>query len=394
TGLISQNKLVSALGINKHSNITLRNLGKLQVIDLKKNEMIAEGNLIGQVLSFDPSQNRVTSIHRGKGETRLRVYNIGKKEAPVEYIFDEWTTSAWEADVKEQNRHISASAVGDLTGVIYSSCKLKPKATTMECNYKITIYNTPAMPSFSPDGEQIRIVRRPLQADVSKMNGLEIGKIKPSNAVACWKLDRRTGAVIDTYGVNNGVNHNSKRGQKGRINNAFCFDGEGDYVLIPDSDSLDLSNSLTISMWVNPNRHRNWQGLIGKWQTGQQSFAITPSSSGHIRWISSVSGRGVSNEILGKTPIPLKTWSHIAVTKDGSSLKFYLNGRLDKDASIAAQLYVGKSSLFIGSESTFWAFDGSIDEVIILNTALNATELAEIYKSGVAGKSSDKFRTN
>ena len=224
-------------------------------------------------------------------------------------------------------------------------------------------------------------------SDAKKMNGLETGKIKPSNAVSCWKLDRRTGAVIDTYGVNNGVNHNSKREQKGRINNAFGFDGEGDYVLIPDSDSLDLSNSLTISMWVNPNRHRNWQGLIGKWQTGQQSFAITPGSSGHIRWISSVSGRGVSNVIIGKTPIPLKTWSHIAVTKDGSSLKIYLNGRLDKDASIAAQLFVGKSSLFIGSESTFWPFDGSIDEVIIFNTALNADELTAIYRSGVAGNS-------
>ncbi|MFT5302059.1 MAG: hypothetical protein ACI87E_002009 [Mariniblastus sp.] len=172
---------------------------------------------------------------------------------------------------------------------------------------------------------------------------------------------------------------------------AFDFDGVGDYVLIPDSDSLDLSNSLTISMWVNPNQHRNWQGLIGKWQKGQQSFAITPGASGHIRWISSVNGKGEpSNVVEGNSSIPLRTWSHVAVTKDGSALKFYLNGRLDNEASIAAGLYVGMSSLFIGSESKAWSFDGSIDEVIVLNTALNATELVAIYKSGVAGNSFDK----
>ena len=75
-----------------------------------------------------------------------------------------------------------------------------------------------------------------------------------SNLVAYWKFDEGTGTTTaDSSGNGNtGTLTNGPLWTAGRIGNALYFDGIDDNVTVPDSNSLDLSNSFTLSAWVNP----------------------------------------------------------------------------------------------------------------------------------------------
>ena len=72
--------------------------------------------------------------------------------------------------------------------------------------------------------------------------------------MAYWKFDEGSGtSVADSSGNGNtGTLVNGPLWTAGRVGNALFFDGIDDNVTVPDSTSLDLSSSFTLSAWVNP----------------------------------------------------------------------------------------------------------------------------------------------
>ena len=75
-----------------------------------------------------------------------------------------------------------------------------------------------------------------------------------SNLVAYWKFDEGTGttAADSSANGNTGTLTNGPSWAAGIAGNALYFDGIDDNVTVMDSNSLDLSNSFTLSAWVNP----------------------------------------------------------------------------------------------------------------------------------------------
>ena len=78
--------------------------------------------------------------------------------------------------------------------------------------------------------------------------------VSPSGLVAYWKFDEGSGTTVsDSSGNGNtGTLVNGPLWTAGRVGNALFFDGIDDNVTVPDSNSLDLSSSFTLSAWVNP----------------------------------------------------------------------------------------------------------------------------------------------
>ena len=73
--------------------------------------------------------------------------------------------------------------------------------------------------------------------------------------------------------------------------------------------------------------------------------------------------------------IPLNTWTHIAVTYNGSRVVLYTNGASQSFAD-TGNLASNSDNVFIGSESgADRQFSGLIDEVKIYNRALSASEI-------------------
>src|SRR5205823_7272974 len=95
---------------------------------------------------------------------------------------------------------------------------------------------------------------------------------------------------------------------------------------------------------------------------------------------------GVDN--VTSTPSVTDTnWHHVAVTKNGSNIVFYIDGAgqtgpaYDPGFTFEQNVIIGASN-----DALLAGFLGLIDEVSIYNRALSADEIAGIYRAGSAGK--------
>lgn len=205
---------------------------------------------------------------------------------------------------------------------------------------------------------------------------LKVGDIQAQDIttglVAHYKFENTSGAVIDETGNNNGVNNGATRGVIGKTGNAFNFDGLNDYVYIANSPTLNPS-VFTLAYWVKSDGA----------QTGGYDRV-----SGFSNFSFDVAVGGSTNSLLlyigiwYDTGYDLKynTWTHIAVTYDGTTFKVYVNGNHIKSytrtRTLSGNLYF--ASKYSGGE----CFDGSIDDARLYNRALSATDIQELFTSG------------
>ena len=88
-----------------------------------------------------------------------------------------------------------------------------------------------------------------LSTDVTVDNGIA----SPPGLVAAWGFDEGSGPTAsDSSGNANDGSVNGAVWTSGYFGQALDFDGNSDLVLIPDSDSLDLTTAYTFEAWVRP----------------------------------------------------------------------------------------------------------------------------------------------
>jgi len=105
------------------------------------------------------------------------------------------------------------------------------------------------------------------------------------------------------------------------------FDGTGDYLTVAWSTAFTLStNDFTIECWVYPTTSGTQVGMIQNWTTGGQFFLRkTASDRPEFAFVTSA-----QTTITGtSTTIVANTWNHVAVVRNGSSFKIYVNGVQD-----------------------------------------------------------------
>ena len=86
--------------------------------------------------------------------------------------------------------------------------------------------------------------------------------------------------------------------------------------------------------------------------------------------------------------LPLNTWSHLAVTYDGSSLRLYVNGDQVGSAAVSGSIPASSGPLRIGGNAIWgeW-FAGRIDDARVYNRALTGTEIKSDMGTPVSGNS-------
>ena len=79
----------------------------------------------------------------------------------------------------------------------------------------------------------------------------------------------------------------------------------------------------------------------------------------------------------GPAALPLNTWSHIATTYDGTTMRFFVNGVQVGATAINTAIAVGNQQLRIGGNNAFAGefFQGLIDEVRVYNRARTAAQI-------------------
>ena len=171
----------------------------------------------------------------------------------------------------------------------------------------------------------------------------------------------------------------------GKFGGALFFDGSNDWVTVTDTTAspLDLTTGMTIEAWVNPESMSGWETIVLKQRgAGLLSYALYAHDGGPLAGGEPVpSGYaqigGVDRAVRGSTALPLNTWTHIAVTYDGVTQRFYVNGVQVASRAQTGSIAVGNGVLRIGGNGSFANefFRGAIDEVRIYNRALTAAEL-------------------
>jgi Concanavalin A-like lectin/glucanases superfamily/Bacterial Ig-like domain/Bacterial Ig domain len=170
----------------------------------------------------------------------------------------------------------------------------------------------------------------------------------------------------------------------GRFGGALSFDGADDMVTVPDADSLDLTNGMTLEAWVRPNGMTGYDSVIMKEGAAGLAYALYGQvSSGRPSFFVLLSRlRGIS----GPTSLPNNQWSHLAATFDGANLRLYVNGtqvavdgRSGAVAPTTGALRIGGTIL----SSEF--YKGDIDEVRVYSRALTAGEIQTDMNTAIDG---------
>jgi hypothetical protein len=155
----------------------------------------------------------------------------------------------------------------------------------------------------------------------------------PAGLVAYYAFDESSGTTVgDLSGAGNSGTMSGATRAPGVRGGALRFDGVNDWVTVADSASLDLSSALTIEAWVNPAAQAgNWRTVVMKERTGGLAYALyahdgAPLAGGTNRPAGYVNVAAADRPVRGSSALPLNTWSHLAMTVGGGSMRFYVNG--------------------------------------------------------------------
>jgi hypothetical protein len=74
--------------------------------------------------------------------------------------------------------------------------------------------------------------------------------------------------------------------------------------------------------------------------------------------------------------LALNTWTHLATSYDGTTLRFYVNGAQVSSRAQTGAIVTSNNPLQIGGDSLYGHyFQGTIDEVRVYDTALTAAQI-------------------
>ncbi len=207
------------------------------------------------------------------------------------------------------------------------------------------------------------------------------------NLISKWDLNEGAGTIAsDAVGENNG-NVIGADWISGITGTCLTFDGESDYVTIPNNASLNFTNKLTIMAWAKTHEYKEAKiAQKGDWDGHGIGITKWNGWKGHIRLDSESS---VSIESSSGRPI-LDKWYHIAITYDGTSLNLYINGQLNNSKSVTGLLKVNSRNAAIGSDNGGQKFfNGLIDDVMFFNAALSQTEIQSIFNTQTTANDND-----
>ena len=171
----------------------------------------------------------------------------------------------------------------------------------------------------------------------------------------------------------------------GNTNSAYSFDGIDDYIEVPDAVSLDITSAIAIGVWIfQKDANRDGSRILDKATRGQSDgflFDNYDGSTGRkLRFATDISNYANSTYALDR-------WHYVAVTWDGTVVKFYLDGIPDGIFNKTSKINANNLTLRIGGPhiegdgayATLF-FSGIIDDIQIYNRALTEAEIQAFYR--------------
>jgi hypothetical protein len=167
---------------------------------------------------------------------------------------------------------------------------------------------------------------------------------------------------------------------QGRFGSALSFDGVNDWVTVNDANDLDFTTGMTLEAWVYPTTSGSgsWRNVVIKERAGGEVYNLYANADTNAPVVYVVAAATPTQpfEARGVTSFPLNTWTHVAATYDGTTLRLFVNGSQVATRAVANPLLTSTGVLRFGGNGVWGEFfAGRIDEIRLYNRALSAAEI-------------------
>jgi Concanavalin A-like lectin/glucanases superfamily len=131
---------------------------------------------------------------------------------------------------------------------------------------------------------------------------------------------------------------------------------------------------MTIEAWVKPTALASWRSVVTKEQASALPYALYASNN-----LGEPAGSVFTTSALtasGPPALGLSTWTHLAMTWDGSTVRLYVDGALVATRAAPGALLTSTGLLRIGGNSLRGEyFSGLIDDVRVYDRPLPADKI-------------------
>jgi hypothetical protein len=163
----------------------------------------------------------------------------------------------------------------------------------------------------------------------------------------------------------------------GKLGTSFQFDGVHQRFTVTDDGRLRQTAGYTVAVWVM--RSGSGTALSKPLATGPgASWELAVDDAGV--WFYSTDGDGEGS--ISGPPLPLDSWSHVAMSCEAGAKRLYVDGA--EVASTSKSLLFDSTPLQIGADQEdgviIQYFRGRLDELQIYDRALSPAEIQQIYQ--------------
>jgi hypothetical protein len=214
---------------------------------------------------------------------------------------------------------------------------------------------------------------------------LALGVLLATSSQAAVPLD----GLVAYYPFNGNANDISGNGNNGVVfgatltsdrfgiaDSAYYFGGNGHYILVAPSASLNITGDLTIAAWVDLSSSSvNANAVIFSdmlEHSPHDGYSFRLWDGNKLRLFCG------GQSLLATTPLEVDVWTHVAVVLSGTTATTYINGELDSSGGVAAPTSSSVNPTIGASAQQAYGWNGEIDDITVYNRALSTTEISEL----------------
>ena len=134
---------------------------------------------------------------------------------------------------------------------------------------------------------------------------------------------------------------------------SLYFDGTGDYLLGPSTPNMSFgAGDFTVEAWVYAQgTSGNNQTIFQKGRGGSSNleFSMSLNGSNQLTCFYTTDGSTVVQPVASSNTVSLSTWTHVAISRSGSTWRCFVDGTLRDSQTYAVTLYTGTGPISSGA---------------------------------------------
>lgn len=216
----------------------------------------------------------------------------------------------------------------------------------------------------------------------------QVNHVLGAYAVGIWQLDEGSGtAAKDSSGYgNNGTIAGATWQTQDNCALGACLSFNGSNgITIPNSSSLQVTGSQTISLWVYPTVLDARRNPYAKAYGGEGT--ITQEINGGVSYFYGTCGGNCSpyQGFSMTSRLEINTWTHLAIVRDFKNMKlrWYKNGKLVNQANASYTFATASTQPVYIGKGYVSPYRGNIDDVRVFTEVLSTSQVQKLYASGL-----------